>query len=197
MLNIIWLALILLSVIIGAVHGTLPLVVAAVTDSAKNAVMLAIGLIGIMAFWLGLMQIAEDAGLVKLLSRLLSPILHFLFPEVPKDHPAIGAMTLNIASNMLGLNNAATPFGLRAMAELEKLNPLPGTATHAMCMFVAINTSSVQLIPATAIALLASGGDPHPTSIIVPTLIATACSTAVGIISAKVFSKVKWFTPHP
>jgi spore maturation protein A len=189
MLNIIWLSLIIFSVIIGAINGTIPDVVASVTTSAKDAFMLVLGLVGIMALWLGIMKIAEDAGLIALLSRALRPVLHFLFPQVPKDHPALGAITLNLSANMLGVGNAATPFGLRAMQELEKLNPLPGTATHDMCMLVAINTSSIQLIPATAIAILASNGDPHPTRIIVPVLIATLCSTIAAISAAKLCAR--------
>ena len=193
MLNIIWLALVLGSIVIGAINGKIPAVVNAVTESASSAVVLALGLIGIMALWLGLMRIAEDAGLIRGLSKLISPILRFLFPQIPRDHPVFGAMTLNISANVLGLANAATPFGLKAMAELEKLNKTPGTASDAMCMFVAINTGSVQLIPATAIAILASAGDPNPTSIIIPVLIATACATTTGILSAKWFSKMSFF----
>lgn len=190
MMNIIWLGLIIASVIIGAINGTIPEVVAAVPQYAKIAFELALGLVGIMAFWLGLMRIADDAGLIKMLARLLRPILIRLFPDVPAEHPAMGAMVLNISANVLGLGNAATPFGLRAMEQLEKLNPVAGTATNAMCMFLAINTASIQLIPATAIAYLASAGDPNPTSIIVPTLIATSCATAAAIISAKCLQNV-------
>jgi spore maturation protein A len=191
MLNIIWLGLILLSVVIGAMNGTLPEVVASVTTSAKDAFMLVLGLVGIMALWLGIMKIAEDAGLIALLARFLHPVLRFLFPNVPKDHPALGVITLNMSANLLGVGNAATPFGLRAMQELEKLNPLPGVATHEMCMLLAINTSSIQLIPATAIAILASNGDPHPTRIIVPVLIATLCSTIAAVTAAKLCAR--WF----
>jgi spore maturation protein A len=197
MLNIIWLALVIGSIIIGAINGTIPAVVMAVTDSAKSAVVLAIGLIGIMALWLGLMRIAEDAGLIRGLSKLISPILRFLFPQIPRDHSVFGAMTLNISANVLGLGNAATPFGLKAMDELNKLNSTPGTASDAMCMFVAINTASVQIIPATAIAILASAGDPAPTSIIIPVLIATACATTTGILAAKWFSKMSFFKIRP
>lgn len=190
MMNIIWLGLIILSVVIGAINGTIPAVVASVPESAKIAFELALGLVGIMALWLGLMRIAEDAGLITWLAKALRPILTRLFPDVPPEHPAMGAMVLNISANMLGLGNAATPFGLRAMEQLEKLNPVAGTATNAMCMFLAINTSSVQLIPATAIAYLASAGDPNPTSIIVPALIATTCSTIAAIVSAKCLQNV-------
>jgi len=187
MLNIIWLGLIVGSVIIGLINGKINQVVASITESASLAVTVAIGLIGIMALWLGLMKIAEEAGLVRLLSQLLRPLLKWLFPEVPADHPAMGAMVLNMSANMLGLGNAATPFGLKAMHELEKLNPEPGTATNAMCMFLAINTSSIQLIPATAIAFLAAGGATNPTAIIGTTLIATSCSTTAAIMAAKFF----------
>ncbi|MBX9705411.1 MAG: nucleoside recognition protein [Gammaproteobacteria bacterium] len=197
MMNIIWLGLILASVILGAINGTIPDVVASVTTSAQFAFELVLGLIGIMALWLGLMRIAEEAGLIRGLARLLRPIMTRLFPDVPSDHPAMGAMLLNIAANMLGLGNAATPFGLRAMEQLEKLNPVAGTATNAMCMFLAINTSSVQLIPATAIAYLAANGDPNPTNIIVPTLIATACSTTAAIIAAKYLQRWKIFRVIP
>lgn len=197
MMNIIWLGLILASVILGAINGTIPDVAASVTTSAQFAFELVLGLIGIMALWLGLMRIAEEAGLIRVLARALRPIMTRLFPDVPSDHPAMGAMLLNIAANMLGLGNAATPFGLRAMEQLEKLNPVAGTATNAMCMFLAINTSSVQLIPATAIAYLAANGDPNPTNIIVPTLIATACSTTAAIITAKYLQRWKIFRVIP
>ncbi|RMH70645.1 MAG: nucleoside recognition protein [Gemmatimonadetes bacterium] len=197
MLNVIWLLLIVLAVIMGAINGTTTEVVTAVTDYAKIAFELALGLTGVMALWLGLMKVAEESGLVNLLSRLIRPIMSRLFPDVPVDHPAMGSMTLNIAANMLGLNNAATPLGLRAMDDLEKLNPTPGTATNAMCTFLAINTSSVQLIPATAIAYLAAGGSTHPTEIITTTLIATSFSTLAGIVSVKFLEKLPLFQVQP
>ena len=190
MLNIIWLGMIILSVIFGAINGRIPEVVAAVTDSAKIAFQLALGLAGIMAFWLGLMKIAEDAGLIRLLARGLRPVLKRLFPDVPEDHPAMGAMVLNLSANMLGLANAATPFGLRAMNHLEDLNEQPGTATNAMCTFLALNTSSVQLIPTTAIAYLAAAGAANPTDVIATSLLATMCSTIAAIIAVKSFEKL-------
>ena len=193
MLNYIWLGLILISVVVGAFNGTIPAVVASVTDSAKIAITIALGLIGIMAFWLGLMKIADQSGLITILARAIRPIMKRLFPDVPAEHPAMGSMILNIASNMLGLTNAATPFGLRAMRDLETLNKRPGIATDAMCTFLAINTSSVQLIPTTAIALLASAGSHDPTSIISTSLIATTCSTIAGITAVKFFAKLPVF----
>lgn len=189
MLNIIWIGLIIAAILIGILNGTTDAVVASITASAQQAVTISIGLVGIMALWLGIMRIAEEAGFVRVIGRLLSPIMKKIFPEVPGEHPAMGAMTLNIAANMLGLGNAATPFGLRAMEQLAELNPRPGVASNAMCMFLAINTSSVQLIPATGIAILAANGDLHAASIIFPTLLATSCSTLVAIIVVKIFEK--------
>ncbi len=193
MLNIIWLGLIVLSVIFGIVNGRIPEVVTSVTDSAKAACELSLGLIGMMTFWLGLMKVAEEGGLIQLFARWLRPVMQRLFPEVPAEHPAMGAMILNITANMLGLGNAATPFGLRAMNELEKLNKTPGTATNAMCVFLAINTASIQIIPTTAIAFLAAAGASNPTDIIMTTLFATACALCVAVFSAKFFEKLPFF----
>jgi spore maturation protein A len=185
MLNILWLAMILTSVIVGVIQGRLDQLVQAVTDSAKLGFEIALGLAGIMAFWLGIMEIAAESGLVNKFARLLKPIMHPLFPAVPAEHPAMGAMVLNITANMLGLANAATPFGLQAMKELQRLNSRLDEATDAMCTFLAINTSSVQLIPATAMAFLAANGSLHPSSVIMSSLIATTCSTVVGIVAVK------------
>jgi spore maturation protein A len=190
MLNIIWLALVVFSVIIGCITGKIDAVVSSVTDSAKFAFDIALGLTGILTFWLGLMRIAKEAGLVQKIGHLLKPIFIRLFPEIPANHPAMGSITLNIVANMLGLNNAATPFGLRAMEDLQQLNKNPDTATNAMCMLLAINTSSIQLIPATAIAYLAAAGATHPTDIVTSTLLATTCSTIAGIIAAKCLEKI-------
>lgn len=194
MLNVLWLGMIIVAVVCGTITGRLNEVVNSVTASAHLAVELAIGLIGLMVLWMGILKVAEDAGLIQLFARALRPIMLRLFPEVPGDHPAMGAMIMNIAANMLGLANAATPFGLRAMKALETLNAQSGTATNAMCMFLAINTSSVQLIPTTAIAYLAAGGDPQPTRIIFTALVATSISTLVAIIAAKTFEKVPYFS---
>lgn len=193
MLNVIWLGLIIGSVVIGISQGTLPNVVTAVTDSAKFAVTIAIGIAGIMAFWTGLMKIAEQAGMIQVLAKVLAPVMRLLFPGVPSDHPAMGAMIMNMAANMLGLGNAATPFGLQAMQELQTINPQKETATDAMCMFLAINTSSIQLIPATAIAFLAAGGSQQPTAIVFSGLLATLCSTIAAISCAKWLARRRWF----
>lgn len=196
MLNIIWLGMILLSVVVGVIEGRIDKVVLAVTDSAKLGFEIALGLTGIMALWLGIMSIATESGLVSKLATLLKPIMRFLFPDIPEDHPAMGAMVMNIAANMLGIGNAATPFGLRAMKELESLNQQKNIATNAMCTFLAINTSSVQLIPTTAIAFLAINGSTNPTSIILSSLIATSVSTIVAIIAVKQFQKLSIFKPR-
>src|SRR5688572_13868009 len=144
MMNHIWLGLVVVAVVLGGINGRIEEVTKSALDSAATAVTIAIGLVGVMALWLGLMKIAEESGLVRLLARLIAPLLRRLFPGVPADHPAMGSMLLNISANALGLSNAATPLGLRAMEDLEKLNPFPGVATNAMCMFLTINTAGVQ-----------------------------------------------------
>ena len=194
-LNYIWLALVLLAVAIGGWNDRLKDVTAGAFDGAKTAVTIALGLIGIMALWLGVMRLAERAGLVQRIARGLRPIMRRLFPDVPPDHPAMGSMVMNMSANMLGLGNAATPLGLRAMRDLETLNPRPGVATNAMCTFLAINTSSVQLIPATAIAILAASGSTRPTAIIGTALLATLCAASVAIISVKLLEKLSIFQP--
>lgn len=194
MLNYIWLGLIVLAVIIGGCTDNLKAVADQAFQNAEYAVMkVALPLVGIMALWLGIMRLAEKAGLVALLARILRPILRRLFPEVPPDHPAMGSMLLNIAAGILGLGNAATPLGLRAMKDLETLNPYPGTATNAMCTFLAINTSSIQLIPATAIAILAANQSSNPTAIVGTSIIATACAAIAGVSAAKLLERLPWF----
>lgn len=190
MLNGIWIGMILLSVITALIQGRVDELVHAVTDSAKLGFEIALGLSGIMALWLGIMEIATQSGLIRLFARAVKPIMQPLFPDVPVEHPAMGAMVMNIAANMLGLGNAATPFGLQAMKELERLNQYKEEASNAMCTFLAINTSSVQLIPATAIAFLAANGSLHPSSIIISSLLATLCSTTVAIIAVTQLAKL-------
>ena len=185
MLNHIWLAMLLTAMLVAGITGNVRASVDAAIRAAETAVTLALGLIGVMSLWLGVMRLAERSGLVGILARALRPVLSRLFPEVPPDHPAMGSMVMNIAANMLGLTNAATPLGLRAMRDLETLNRHPGTATNAMCTFLAINTGSVQLIPATAIAVLAASGSLNPTAIVGSTLIATCFSSAAGLIAVK------------
>jgi spore maturation protein SpmA/spore maturation protein SpmB len=163
-------------------------------DSAASAVTLAIGLIGVMTLFLGLMKVAEAGGLLVIIARLVRPLMQRLFPDVPADHPAMGAMILNMSANVLGLGNAATPFGIRAMQELDTLNPVKGTATNAMALFLAINTSSVTLLPTGVIALRAAAGSTDPAGIMPTTLFATICSTTVAIVMAKVCQRF-WTAP--
>ncbi len=182
------------AVVCGAFTGRLKDVTLAVTESASSAVMLAIGLVGVMALFLGLMQAVRDAGLLRDLARLIRPVMRRLFPDVPADHPAMSMMVLNMAANMLGLGNVATPFGLKAMTELDKLNPRPGVATNAMVLFLAINTSGVAVLPTGMIGMRASLGSTEPGSILLTTLIATATSTTIAIISALLLAR---FWPVP
>ena len=168
---------------------------AAVINSAESSVTLALGLIGVMALFLGLMKVAEAGGLLVIIARLVRPLMQRLFPDVPPDHPAMGAMILNMSANVLGLGNAATPFGIRAMQELDKLNPVKGTATNAMVLFLAINTSSVTLLPTGVIALRAAAGSTDPAGIVPTTLFATVCSTAIAIIVAKLCQR--FWLPNP
>lgn len=162
----------------------------AALDYAATAVSIAIGLIGIMALWLGVMKVAEEAGLIRILTRALMPLTRRLFPDVPPDHPAVGAMIMNISANMLGLSNAATPLGLKAMEELNKLSPKAGTATNAMCTFLAINTGGLILIPATAIAVRAAAGSANPGIIIGTSIFGASCATIAGVVAAKVLEKL-------
>lgn len=189
MINWVWLGLIVIGVIVAMVKGDVSLVTNSAIESAKTAVELAIGLIGIMTLWLGLMKLAEESGIVKLVGRMMKPIMKWLFPEVPPDHPAMGSMVMNMAANLLGLGNAATPLGIKAMQELQELNPDKDTATNAMCMFLAINTSSVTLIAATVIAYRVAAGSKTPADIIGPTIIASVFGTAVAIVSAKILER--------
>jgi spore maturation protein A len=179
-----------IGVVVGAFTGNIDAVTEAAIDMAKVAVNLAIGLIGIMALWLGVMKIAEESGLIRVIAKGLRPITIRLFPDVPEDHPAIGSIVLNMAANILGLGNAATPLGLKAMEELQELNPNKETATNAMCTFLAINTSSVQLIlPATVVALMGA----HSSQIFITTIVATGMSTIAAVIAVKFFEKRKQF----
>jgi spore maturation protein A len=194
MLNYIWFGLMAIALVIAAFNGTADAVTKGAVESASTAVQIAIGLVGIMTLWLGMMRIAEAAGLVTLLGRLLRPFLRWLFPEVPAEHPAAGAMVMAIAANVLGLSNAATPLGIKAMEELQRLNPEKETATNPMVTFMAITTSGVQLIPATMIGVLTAAGSTQPTAIIAPSIVATFIGTIAAVIAAKVLQS---FYPQP
>ncbi len=194
MLNYIWLALIILAVVIGGINGKIEDVTKGAIDSAGNAVTVSIGLIGVMALWLGVMKIAEESGLMALLARGIAPLMKRLFPDIPEGHPAMGSMLMNIAANMLGLSNAATPLGLKAMEDLESLNKVPGVATNAMCTFLTINAAGLQIIPATMISLMASAGSKDPTAIIGTTFAATLIAVAAGVTAAKILERIPLFS---
>ena len=190
MLNYIWFGMMFIAVVVGIFTGNIDAVTEAAISMSKTAVEIAMGLIGIMALWLGTMKIAEESGLIRILSKALRPITIRLFPDVPEDHPAIGSIVLNMAANILGLGNAATPMGLKAMEELQELNPEKDTATNAMCTFLAINTSSVQLIlPATVVALMGAAAN----QIFITTILATGMSTVAAIFAVKFFEKLNRF----
>jgi spore maturation protein SpmA len=198
MLNYIWLGMVVLAVIIGGCTDHLKEVADKSFEMAEFAVMkTALPLVGIMALWLGIMRLAERAGLVAALARMLRPLMVWLFPDVPHDHPAMGSMLMNMAASILGLGNAATPLGLRAMRDLETLNPRPGTATNAMCTYLAINTSSIQLIPATAIAVLAANKSNNPSAIVGTSIMATTCAAIAAVAAAKFLQRLPMYRLPP
>ncbi len=200
-MNVVFFAIVLISFLVAAwrqvtwiptgvgADAPMQVLATAMIDSAKSSVTLALGLVGVMALFLGLMKVAEAGGLLAIIARVVRPLMVRLFPEVPADHPAMGAMILNMSANALGLGNAATPFGIRAMQELDTLNPRKGTASNAMVLFLAINTSSVTLLPTGVIALRAAAGSGDPAGILPTTLFATICSTTVAIIAAKTYQR--------
>ncbi|MBJ6363479.1 nucleoside recognition domain-containing protein [Paenibacillus sp. GCM10012307] len=189
MVNWIWLLLIVISIVFAAATGKVEAVTEAAFDGAKTGVTVSFGLISILVFWLGMMRIGEDAGLLAKLARLLGPLVRFLFPDVPRNHPAMGYIMTNMSANILGLGNAATPMGIKAMQELQKLNPDKDTATPAMCTLLALNTSSITLIPTTLIAIRMNFGSAHPAEIVGTTLIATAIATVAAILADRWFRR--------
>lgn len=189
MIHYIWMFLLLSGVVAAAAKGQIDLVTSATLTGAKDAITVCFGLISIIVFWLGMMQIAQDAGLVKKLAKLLGPIARFLFPSVPADHPAMGYILSNMSANLFGLGSAATPMGLKAMEELQKLNPNKQTATPAMCTLLAINTSGLTLIPTTVIGLRLKYDSLNPTEIIGPTMIATFIATSMAVIIDRYYQR--------
>ncbi|MEK0314176.1 nucleoside recognition domain-containing protein [Cohnella sp. 56] len=183
MVNWIWLGMIALSVVFGAANGRVQQVTEAAFSGAQTGVTVCFGLISILVFWMGLMKIAEVSGIVRRLSLLMAPVVRWLFPDVPKDHPALGYILSNMSANLLGLGNAATPMGIRAMQELQKLNANPAVATPAMCTLLALNTASITIVPTTLIAIRMNFGAAHPADIIGPTLLATAISTGAAVLA--------------
>ena len=189
MLNFLWGAMILIGVIWGAFHGTLGTVTENVLAGTRDAVSLCITMLGILSFWSGILLIGYRAGMLERFSRGLRPLIRLLFPQVPPGHPAEQAMSVNIIANMLGLGWAATPAGLKAMESLDTLNDRKGIATNSMCTFLILNMSSLQLIPINMIAYRSQYGSVSPAAIVMPALLATAVSTVVGILAAKVLER--------
>jgi spore maturation protein SpmA len=198
-LNWIWLGLMLVSIAYASwIPGRMAEIATAVMTGASSAITLVIGLVGAMVFFLGLTRVAFDAGLRDWLGRRVAGLARRLFPEVPPDHPAMGAMVMNMSSNMMGLGNAATPFGLKAMSELARLNTAPGVATNAMVLFLAINTSAITLFPPFGtIAVRQAAGSADPWAIWVPTLIATTCSTLAAVTAYFLLARLPVFRPRP
>ncbi|MGE7270301.1 nucleoside recognition domain-containing protein [Brevibacillus panacihumi] len=182
MLNIIWLVLIVSSIIVAAVTGRMEAMNQAAFAGAKAGVTVCFGLLSVLAFWMGIMRIAEKAGLMELVARALSPVISLLFPDIPKGHPAMGYIMSNMSANLLGLGNAATPMGLKAMEELQKLNPNKQQASPAMCTLLAINTASITLIPTTMIAIRMQYGSVNPVEIVGTTLLSSFAATFVAIV---------------
>jgi spore maturation protein SpmA len=190
MLNGVVLVVVAVSLLLAAHGGAMHELTDAVLADSRRAVEIALKLVGVMAFFLGLMKVAEDAGLLRRMARALAPVMRRLFPSVPPDHPAMSAMILNIGSNMMGLGNAATPFGIRAMEELDRLNGRKGTATNAMVLFLAINTSGLALFPASVIGMRAAAGSVDAAGIFLPTWFASACATVTGVLAALLLARL-------
>ena len=192
MLNYIWIGMLAIGFIVGILTGRMDVVTKAAIESSQTAVTVCIGLTGVMCLWTGLMKIAEKGGMIKAISRFVQPVMRFLFPEIPKDDPAMGAIVMNLVANFLGLGNAATPLGIKAMGELQRLNKERETASNSMCMFLVLNTAAIQLVPASIIALRTSAGSTKPTEIIVCIWIASICATIAGVIATKILGWPLW-----
>lgn len=191
MLNYVWMGMLVAGFLLGMLNGRTDEVVKAAIESTGHAVQLGIGLLGVLCLWSGLMGIAEKSGLTRILARLAKPFLRLIFPEIARNDHAMGAILMNLSANFLGLGNAATPLGLKAMGELQKVNPIKDRASDSMCMFLVLNTSAFQLIPATVIALRTEAHSADPPEILVPVWIASIFSMASGIIAAKLLSRVR------
>ncbi|SDF25700.1 nucleoside recognition domain-containing protein [Sporolituus thermophilus] len=186
MINFIWMFLIVAGIICAAVNGRIEMVTKSAISAAEDAVELAFKLIGVMCLWLGVLKIAEQAGIVRFFAQLLSPVIRVLFPSVPRNHPAMGAIVMTVSANMLGLGNAVTPFGIKAMQELQKLNPNNETASPAMCTLLALCTTGFTLVPATIIALRSAAGSPNPAEIVGATLMVSLLATCVAVVADRV-----------
>lgn len=189
MINGIWFFMILIGLLLSFLKGNAESVMTAAINGGVSAVELTIGLTGVICIWCGIMKIAEKSGLTNIIGKILSPVIRFIFPEIPRKHSSISAIVMNMASNMLGLSNAATPFGIKAMKEMQKLNDKKDRATNSMVTFLVINSACIQLIPSTVISIRASAGSKNPSEIIITTLISTIAAAIVGFISCKLMEK--------
>lgn len=189
MVNLIWLMMLVFGILTAAINGNIDQVTESALKASELGIEVAIQLMGVMSLWLGLMHIAEKAGLIQSLARFFSPVIKKLFPSLRPDSPAFGPIIMNLCANILGLGNAATPFGLKAMQELQKENPNPDIASPAMITFLALNTSCITIIPATIIGVRMKAGSINPTEIIGTTIFATACAMTVGILADTIFRK--------
>ena len=201
-LNYIWIAFFLIAFVIAAVRlvfmgdvEVFPAMMNSTFDSSKTAFEISLGLTGVLSLWLGIMKIGEKGGVVNVLARVLSPVFTRLFPDIPKGHPVTGSIFMNVAANMLGLDNAATPLGLRAMEQLQELNPKKDTATNPMIMFLVLNTSGLTIIPTTILAFRSSYGAAQPTDVFIPILLATTVATLAGIIITSLWQHINIFQP--
>jgi len=186
MINLIWLFLLVIGIVYAGLQGRIDVVTQSAISAAEGAVSLSLKLIGVMCLWLGMMKIAELAGIVKFISRLLSPLLCFLFPSVPRNHPAMGAIIMTLSANLLGLGNAVTPLGIKAMQGLQQLNHKKDTASDGMCTLLALCTAGFTLIPATIIAIRSAAGSVNPTEIVAPTLIVSFMATVSVIVADRI-----------
>ncbi|QAA30665.1 nucleoside recognition domain-containing protein [Clostridium manihotivorum] len=189
MINYIWFFMLLLGIAVGIFTGNGELISKAIVDSTASTTDLLLGLLGIMCFWCGTMKVAEKSGLTNILASLLKPILKVLFKDAARDEKTLGSIVMNLTANMLGLSNAATPFGIKAMEGMDKLNPKKGIASNDMALFLVINAACVQFVPSTVISVRAAAGSSNPGSIIIPSLIATGCAAIVGITCTKILEK--------
>lgn len=189
MIGYLWGGMICIALVVAGVNGKINTVTPTLFDSAENAVAVAITLISIMTFWLGIMKIIEKSGLIEIIKSVLKPLAFFLFPRIPRHHPAMNAILMNMSANLLGMGNAATPFGIKAMEEMQKLNPVQEEATDEMCTFLAINTSSLTVLPTTIIALRIATGSVNPTEIVITTIIATFFSTIAALTADRFLRK--------
>ncbi len=189
MVGYLWAGFVCTGILVAGLTGNISIVTPSIFSAAEQAVAVAIGLISVMTFWLGIMKIIERSGLIDLVKRILRPLVYFLFPLLPRNHPSMNSILMNMSANLLGMGNAATPFGIRAMEQLQQLNAYRHVASDEMCTFLALNTSSLTLLPTTVIALRAATGSLNPTEIVGTTIVATFCSTVTAVAADRILRR--------